>query len=90
LSYSSARERGLLLTAYHAIVKLIPKLTNILTYQANVDTDYIYNVISAVHSAHTSCDAMTYVIQMQEGCNAAHSEAIKWIKDNTTQYLAAG
>jgi hypothetical protein len=27
---------------------------------------------------------------MQEGCNAAHSEAIKWIKDNTTQYLAAG
>jgi hypothetical protein len=71
-------------------MKLIPKLTNILTYQADADTDYIYDVISAVRSAHTSCDAMTYVIQMQEGCNAARSEAIKRIKDNTIRYLAAG
>ncbi|KAF8490647.1 hypothetical protein F5888DRAFT_1637981 [Russula emetica] len=31
-----------------------------------------------------------YVIQMQEGCNAARSEAIKRVKDNTIRYLAAG
>lgn len=27
---------------------------------------------------------------MQDGCNAARSEAIKRIKDNTIRYLAAG
>ena len=30
------------------------------------------------------------IIQMQDGCNSARSEAIKRIKDNTVKYLAAG
>jgi hypothetical protein len=81
--YSSARERGLLLNAYRAILKLIPKFKNILAYQADADTSYFNDVVEAVRKAHISCDALTYVIQMQEGCNAARSEAIKRIKDNT-------
>jgi hypothetical protein len=82
------------LNAYNAILKLIPKLKNILPYQADADTSYFSDVVDAVRSAHTlahtSCDTSIYIIQMQEGCNAARSEAIKRIKDNTIKYLAAG
>jgi hypothetical protein len=78
------------LNAYRAILKLIPKFKNILAYQADADTSYFNDVVEAVRKAHISCDALTYVIQMQEGCNAARSEAIKRIKDNTIKYLAAG
>jgi hypothetical protein len=34
--------------------------------------------------------ALTYVTQMQGGCNAARSEAIRRIKQNMFMYLAAG
>ena len=55
-----------------------------------MDLEYFYEVVEAVRSAHTSCDTVTYVIQMQEGCNAACSKVIKHIKDNTIKYLKAG
>lgn len=90
--YRSAEEKGLLLTAYRAILKLIPKLKSILTYHADADAEYFSDVVNAVSNVHISYDAMMYVnnIQMQEGCNAARSEAIKRIKDNTIRYLTAG
>jgi hypothetical protein len=49
--YSSVEEKEVLVTAYHEILKLIPKLKNILTYQPNADPDYLNNVIDAVCSA---------------------------------------
>lgn len=88
--YNSVKKKRLLLTAYHVILKLILKLKNILLYQADMDAKYFSNVVSAVSSAHISCDTITYVIQMQEGCNAAWSEAIKCINDNMIRYLTAG
>jgi len=88
--YSSVEEKALLLTAYREILKLIPKLKNMLPYQVDGDGEYLNCVVDAVSSAHISCDTMTIVIQMQEGCNAARSEAIKRIKENTIKYLAAG
>jgi len=79
------------LTAYREILKLIPKLNNILKNQADMNTDYVHKVIDVVRSAHTSCEARCMdVIQMQEGSNTACSEAIRRIKDNMIKYLAAG
>jgi hypothetical protein len=60
--YSSAEERGIILTAYHEILKFIPKLKTILPYQADANEEYYYNVLLAVSSAHTPCDTMTNVI----------------------------
>ncbi len=49
-------------------------------------------VINRVRTAHIHCEAMThaYVTQMQDGCNAARSDAIKRIKEHTISYLASG
>ena len=87
---NSIEEKGLLLTAYHRVLKLIPKLKNILPYKVDADAGYLNGIVNVVSSAHIFCDTITYVIQIQEGCNAAHSEVIKRIKEYTIKYLAAG
>ena len=85
----SLNEEKVLLNVYQEIKKFIPKLNKILPYLANANETYFYDVVDAVR-AHTSCGTVTNMIQMQEGCNAARSENIRRIKDNTTRYLAAG
>jgi hypothetical protein len=49
--------------AYKKILKLVPKLKDVLPYQANADSDYIYKVIDAVCSAHIlTCHAITGIV----------------------------
>jgi hypothetical protein len=91
LFFSTDEERALFLGAYTAILRLTPKLKDLLPYQADVDSDYFYKVIEEVRPVHIlTSSPMTYAIQMQDGCNAARSEIIKRIKDNTGRYLRAG
>jgi hypothetical protein len=61
-----------------------------LPYQTDANEQYFYEVVDAACSPHTPCVSLTNVIQMQDGCHAARSEAIKRIKDNTIRYLTAG
>jgi hypothetical protein len=59
--YRSVQERGLVLTVYSKILKLIPKLRKILKDpDCDEGESYVDDVIDAVHTnAHISCDAMT-------------------------------
>jgi uncharacterized protein YktA (UPF0223 family) len=91
--YNTDEEKELLLTAYRAILDLIPKLKKLVPIQNDLDeeSEYFYKVVDAVRSsAHTPCVVLMYIVQMQGGCNTARSEAIRRIKQNTVAYLAAG
>lgn len=52
----------------------IPKLKKKLLYQADANARYFYNVVEAVCSAHTPCDSLMNVKQMQDGCNASRGD----------------
>lgn len=91
--YRTEDEKELLLTAYKAILGLIPKLKRYLPIKEGADHEYFYEVVNVVHSsAHTPCDTSTlmYITQMQGGCNTACSELLRWIKQNMFIYLGAG
>jgi hypothetical protein len=90
LFYRTDEEKELIHTAYKSILRLIPKLKKLLPIQADVDSEYLYRVLNAVRRAHTPHDVLTYVIQMQGGCNTARSETIRRIKLNIIVYLGAG
>jgi hypothetical protein len=91
LFYRNDDEKEVIMTAYKAILGLVPKLRRLLPIQDDADPAYFYGVVNAVRSAHTSCSAQIYAtIQMQVGSNMARSEAIRRIKDNMIKYLAAG
>lgn len=87
--FSSVAEKDLLLNAYRAILKFIPDLNGVLPYKDDADEKYFYGVIDAVCSMYTTYNAYKGY-QIQDGCNAARSEAIKRIKDHAIRYLAAG
>ena len=88
--YRTDEEKDLLVTAYKAILNLIPKLKKHIPIHEDADFDYFYSIVNAVCGAYTHRDALTYVTQMQGGCNMARSEAIRRIKQNMIVYLAAG
>jgi hypothetical protein len=88
--YRTEDLKEIILTAYRAVLTLIPKLKKFLPFQDNADTELLYNVVAAVRIAHTPHSALIYVVQMQRGCSVARSEAIRRIKQSKFDYLAAG
>jgi hypothetical protein len=87
--YSSVEEKRLYLSAYRAILNLVSELRDIVS-AADGDANYLYDVLNAVRNTHISPEPLMYDSQMQDGCNAARSEAIRRIKDNTVKYLGSG
>jgi len=59
--YRKDEEKGFILTAYKAILDLIPKLKRFLPIEDDTDPDYFYKIVNAVRSAYTLCDALTQV-----------------------------
>ncbi len=55
-------EKDLILSAYSAILNLIPKLKKMLPTKDDADREYFNKIVNAVRSAHTPCRAMTYVV----------------------------
>ena len=85
------QQKDFLITAYKAILGLIPKLRKILPIRGDVDAEeYFYKVVNAVRSAHIPHNPLTYITQMQGGCSVARSESIRRIKQNIVVYLGAG
>jgi hypothetical protein len=66
-------EREILLTAYEAILKLIPKLKMLLPIEDDADPHYFYKVVNAVRNAHTPRDTLTYTVLYR------YKSAVVWL-----------